>query len=213
MYEGGHVEWRTHLVSRKTPPGSLFVTDGIGLLVPWVPCERHPSLACPAWVICRRRNEQRQWHDTSVANDNEGRADSYGISTPLPLHPPHASKTEPKVDVSTLFQTRFCLFHLPRVPVATALPPYDYSQHPCPLISALYNLERLHGHLTWGVHCPGEVWRPLLEQYPRTGLHTLGYLKTPTQTRENPYPGHGCGFWWVRVRVALEYTRVTRDNP
>jgi hypothetical protein len=37
--------------------------------------------------------------------------------------------------------------------------------------------------------------------------------KTLTQTRKNPYPGYGCGFWWVRVWVALEYPRVTRDNP
>jgi hypothetical protein len=41
----------------------------------------------------------------------------------------------------------------------------------------------------------------------------LGPAKTPTQTRENPYPGHGCGFRWVGVRVAWEYPRVTRDNP
>ena len=39
-----------------------------------------------------------------------------------------------------------------------------------------------------------------------------GFLKTPTLTRQNPYPPNGYRFSWVRVRVALEYPRVTHDN-
>jgi len=39
-----------------------------------------------------------------------------------------------------------------------------------------------------------------------------GFLKPLPLTRQNPYPWGGYGFSRVRVRVALGYPRVTRDN-
>jgi len=40
----------------------------------------------------------------------------------------------------------------------------------------------------------------------------MGPLKTLTPTPENPYPWRGYGFLPGRVRVAVKYPRVTRDN-
>ena len=48
---------------------------------------------------------------------------------------------------------------------------------------------------------------------PARVLQPAKPAKTPTRTHKNPYSCHGCGFWWVGVRVALEYPRVTCDNP
>ena len=48
--------------------------------------------------------------------------------------------------------------------------------------------------------------------------HT-GFLTRLTRGVPVPVPmktrtlSAGTGFWWVRVRVALKYPRVTRDNP
>jgi len=55
------------------------------------------------------------------------------------------------------------------------------------------NLARLHGSVNWHLHCTREVYQSFYVGYPRTGLCTRGFLKTPTLTVETPTPGAGMG--------------------
>jgi len=178
------------------------------------------------------------WH-YSLASKSEPEVDLYGVSVafpclPLPsqarvsqkcifttfwhnsqhLHPSPSLQASVLAFSTSLVSSRWCV---DTIFTSTSLACKIMSMlvNPSYCLHQIYNLARLHGSVNWHfkLHCTCEVYWLALGKYLWTGLGTPGFLKTLTWTHWNPYPWGRCGFLWVWVWVALEYPRVTHDNP
>jgi len=127
---------------------------------------------------------------TSLASKSEPEVDIYGVSVALACLPlPLQARASRRWIFMTFWHLRPphhpCL-HLPCI--------QDDEHARKPQLHQTYNLARLHSSVNWHSHCTCKVYWLALGRCLWMGLGTPRFLKTLTQTHQNPYPWGGCGY-------------------